>query len=218
MLFIGAGSTALTVAALGRLRVTPAWAIGWVASGLSLFLTHLVEWPAAPARRLVPTLVVGFLMAVGLERLRSAGVAASVRLWTLLAVCGAVWLAIPENRPILVVAGAVLAREVSAPELGGRWADSGFAVAVGWSVLLGAHIRDWAFVGGLLCAAPLVAIALIPPLRLRWAVPAGPWLVVGTSVLGFASARWVGVAPDATLARVVTLSLGAVALAMSIRR
>lgn len=218
LLLVGAGSTALVAAALRRLRVGGAWVLGWIAAALSFFLTHWTDWPDAPARRFLPTVVVGLLSAVGLERVRRAGVSASARLWTMLAVCGAIWLAIPENRPVVVVAGAVSAMFLLPTPPHGRWVDSGFAFATAWSVLLGAHVRDWALVGGLLCAAPLAAFAVVPRRRFRFGLPSAPWLVVGTAVLGFASARWVGVAPDATVARVVVIGAGAVVLAAVIRR
>lgn len=221
LLFVGAGATTLIATLLQRFRVGAWWLLGWLASVLGFFVARWLDWPDPPVHRLVPTIVVGALAAVGLERLRAFGASVADRTWTMLAICGAVWLAIPENRPIVVIAGAVLALALCRPRSDPRWLDSGFVFAISWAVLLGAHIRDFALVGGLLCSAPLVGAALVGALpggRWRFSVSVWPWFIAGTAALGFASARWVGVAPDASWVRVGVIGASGLVLAAIVRR
>lgn len=215
LLLTGAGAATLAVAALALVRSgrVGGLLLGALGPLLGLYITHWVSWPDPTAARLATALVVGVVAGAGYERLRSArGIHRGVPVLVLLASCGGVWLAVPENSPVLVVTGVTLG-----VVLCGRSMDAGvgygIALAVAWSVLIGARPTGFSFVGGLLTLAPLVAVAVVSSLGRgrRWTIPAWPWLIMGSGAVAFAAARWIGVAPDATWLRVVVVG-GAAAL------
>lgn len=217
VLLIGAGAGALSVGLLQLLRRPPAWLAGVAGPLLALAATGWWEWPDPSLERLVAVVVVGLVAGAGHERLRAAG-RSFVAPLVLVACAGGVWLAVPENDPVAAVAGVVAGLAVvgraTSPGVG-----YGLAAAVAWSVLLGGGAGDWPFVGGLLCLSPLVAVALlsVSPWRRRGCLPAWPWLAIGSAAVAFASARWIGVAPDATWLRVAVVGAGAAGLAVVTR-
>lgn len=216
---IGAGGAVLAAALLGLLRRSPGWVVGVAGPLVGLFGAGWLDWPVPDpsVEWLVATVVVGLSAGHGFESVRSSGPGFVAPL-LLLGCAGGVWLAVPENNPVLVVAGGMVGLAVV-----GRVTDPGvgwgLSLAVAWSVVLGARVTGWSFVGGLLCLAPLVAVGLRSWLRgVRGWFPAWPWLVVGGGAVSFAAARWVGVAPDATWARVGVVGVGAGAVAVVWRR
>lgn len=214
---LGAAAAALTVVVLRKWpgRATSGWLIGAVANLLGLYMTNWHRWPDPVAWRLIAAVVIAALAGLGYEKLR---LASSVRPWVpalvLLTCCGGVWLAVPENSPVIVVAGVIigllLSGQLYAPAVG-----YALTAAAAWSVLVGARSTGYSFDGGLLSFAPLAAL---PPVHLfrhrrRLRLPPWPWLVVGSSGVAFAAARWVGVAPDATWPRIAVVAAAALVVA-----
>lgn len=215
LVVIGAGAGALAVGLTMLLRRSPGWLVGAVAPVLALFASSW-SWTDPPGEWVVAWLVLGLLAGLGYER---AGGGSFVAPLLLLGGLGGVWLAVPENNPALVVAGVVVGLA-----LFGRLSDPGvgwgLSVAAAWAVVLGARDTGWSFVGGLLCLSPLVAVGLRTTLLsgVRGRLAPWPWLVAGGGAVSFAAARWVGVAPDASWARVVAVGGAAGALALLVRR
>lgn len=213
---IGAGAGALTVGLSMLLRRSPGWLLGVMAPVLALFASSWLSWTDPIGEWVVAWLVVGLLAGLGYERVGGGSFVAPL---LLLGGLGGVWLAVPENNPALVVAGTVVGLA-----LFGRLSDPGvgwgLSVAAAWTVVLGARVTGWSFVGGLLCLSPLVAVGLRTTVvsRVRGRLAPWPWLVAGGGAVSFAAARWVGVAPDASWARVVVVSAAAGALALVVRR
>ncbi len=208
---IGAGSGALAAGLVDLLRRRPGWLVGVVAPVVAFFASGWLDWPDPQLSWVVAVVVVGLVAGHGFEQVRSAG-PGFVPPLLLLGCAAGVWLAVPENDPALVVAGAVVGlavvRRTGDPGIG--W---GLCLALAWSAALGARVTGWSFVGGLLSLAPLVAVGVrswLPGLRHRRGVlPTWPWLVISGGAVSFAAARWVGVAPDATWSRVALVSVGA---------
>lgn len=216
LLVVGAGAGALTVGLSMLLRRSPGWLLGAVAPVLALFGSSWMSWTDPSGEWAVSWLAVGLLAGLGYERVGGGSYVAPL---LLLGGLGGVWLAVPENNPALVVAGAVvglaLFGRLSEPGVG--W---GLSVAAAWTVVLGARVTGWSFVGGLLCLSPLVAVGLRTTLLagVRGRLVVWPWLVAGGGAVSFAAARWVGVAPDASWARVVVVGAAAGLLALIVRR
>ncbi len=219
LLVIGASAAALSIALVALLRGRPRWIAGWLGPALGLFAIGWLRWPepSPDVVRVAAALVVGLLAGAGYERTTRPP---QVAVLTLLAAAGGVWLAVPENSPVAIVIGVVLGLALCgaavAPGVG-----YGLGLALSWTVLLGARTHGYSFDGGMLCLAAPAALSVVDALRRRgsggW-LPAWPWLVVGTAALSFASARWIGVAPDATWPRMAVIGAGAAALAVLVRR
>ena len=216
LVVVGAGASALTVGLSMLLRRSLGWLLGAVAPLLALFASSWLSWTDPIGEWVVAWLVVGLLAGLGYERVGGGPFVAPL---LLLGGLGGVWLAVPENNPALVVAGLVVGLA-----LFGRLSDPGvgwgLSVAAAWAVVLGARDTGWSFVGGLLCLSPLVAVGLRTTLlsSVRGRLAPWPWLVAGGGAVSFAAARWVGVAPDASWARVAVVGAAAGALALLVRR
>lgn len=220
LLLAGAGSGALAVALLARLRTVRGEVLGLVAPALALFVTGWWGWPEPSGARLAAVVVLGGLAGLGYERLAAGRGHDWLAPLVFLACCGGVWLGVPENSPVTALMGVVLGLAVL-----GRALDVGLGyglgLALGWTVLIGARSTGWSFDGGLLALAPL---AVVPALwrvvrgRGRGLLPPWPVYVATSGLLAFAAARWVGVAPDATWARVAVVGVGAATAAVVCRR
>lgn len=201
----------LAVAALfTTTRIRPV-ATGFAAPALGLFITrewYRTDWGWS---HWVTALAVGAMVGFGYERLARSH-RPTVAPATLLVCCGGVWLGVPENDPALaligVVVGLVVFRRASDRRIG-----HGLGMFAVVTVVFGAVGRDHALVGGLVCLAPLAAVAVTEWMpRPRWAAPP-PVFLVGAALLSLVAARWVGVVPGAPWVRVGVLLVGSLVLA-----
>ena len=215
-LIVGGGAGALAVAVVALFRGRVAWLAGWLGPMLALFAAGWWAWPTSQATegRVVAVLVVGLVAGRGYEALAGAR---HVSVLALLIGLGGVYLATPETSQTVVMIGVVLglalAGAAGAPGIG-----YGLGVGAAGAVLLGSLIAGDSFAGGLLCLSPLVAVAVVDAARRPGPLPAWPWFVIGSGGVSFAAARWIGVAPDATVIRMAVVAVAAVALAALTRR
>ncbi|MDZ7674079.1 MAG: hypothetical protein U5K30_03295 [Acidimicrobiales bacterium] len=200
LLVAGVGSGALVGAVARRIRWSPSWLHGYLAPALGLFVAGWWSQPDASVGRVMTAVVVGVLAGRGYDRL---SMPTGGRAAVLLVALAGVWLAVPENDPAVVVAGAVVGLGVVG-KVDDAGAGYGLSVAVAWTVVLGAGSTPWSFAGGLLGLAPLACVAVVPFRRSPQlpAVRGWLWFLAGSGGVAVLAARWVGVAPAATWLRV----------------
>jgi hypothetical protein len=226
LLGIGAGALVAALVlvlscARGRRRLGWPVALGAVVLALAVDRRLGHPWQAEALTAAPPAAVAVAAATVAAGAWVAAGVPAMVRAAGLAAVgaalavsFGGVFLAVPENGQVLLVAGAlggvVLVGSVAAAPVTVGVAAVG-AVALAWTVAAGFARTPVSVVGALGCYGLLLAW---PALRSRLGSTPGRVLAVAAhAFLVLAAARWIGAAADATWTRVAVLAAVLAALA-----
>lgn len=223
LLLTGAAAAALVTAvatATGRRRVGPFLAAAATVGAVLAVPRRegAVAWAAVD----LVGLAAGVWAAAGAGLLHRAGRRRGVLVpLLLLATLLGIWAGVPENRHVLVITGAVAgftaAGALPVPPLS-RLGAAALALAVPWSVAVGVARTDLRYLGAVACLGVLLWWPVVVRRR-RWAPRPAAILLAGHAVFALVAARWIAVAPDATVWRlvVVVAAAGAWAAATAVR-